>query len=386
MTRLIQLAGYTAPQTGSFVPFLQSVLGEARARGWDVEAVFPHEAGDRSWLDELRAAGIPVQLASGSRRELTDWLSGRLGAGEPTVLHTHFTVYDVAAALAGRRRPQVSVYWHVHTVLSDRPRVMLANAVKFAIFGRYVDRILSPSADVAQEVRRRRFGDRSGKVSVFPNAIDPEAFPTPSPRQRAAFRDELGIAEDREVLLHFGRLWHLKDGDIFVDALAVLARQGRPVLGLSNQGGEEARRAAAARGVEEHLKLVGMLPDPRALYGAADVLVASSRGETMPYTVMEALCSGTPVVASDLPGHRYLGDHLEACTIAPRDADQIAAAIASFLDMDRERRARECEIARQWIEERLDVRAAARRLVDDYERTIGGSPTTLGQISPDSGS
>jgi glycosyltransferase involved in cell wall biosynthesis len=135
-----------------------------------------------------------------------------------------------------------------------------------------------------------------------------------------------------------------------------------------NQGGAAASEAAARRGIEAHVRSVGQLPQANPFYGAADVLVASSRGETMPFTVMESLCSGTPVVASDLPGHRYLGDQLEACTIVPRDAGRLAAAVAEFLDMEDEQRARICAAARDWIVEHLDVHAAAARLVDDYEQ------------------
>jgi glycosyltransferase involved in cell wall biosynthesis len=90
----------------------------------------------------------------------------------------------------------------------------------------------------------------------------------------------------------------------------------------------------------------------------------------MPFTVVEALCSGTPVVASDLAGHRYFGDELEACAIVPRDGSRYAAAIAAFLDMDPARRRRECEQARAWIEARLDVRVAAQQLLRQYETTI----------------
>lgn len=369
MTRLLHLAAYASPQTGSFVPFVSSVLSAAQGRGWDAGAVFPAAAAGRDWIEELRGAALGVELASGSRRVLTRWLGERLGDGaEPTILHTHFTSYDVAAALAARRRPDVHVYWHVHTVLSGRPRALLGNALKLSLLGRYVDRILTPSADVAVELTRRLA--RREKVSVFPNAIDPEAFPASSPEQRAACRRELGLPQDAGVLLHFGRDWHLKDGDAFLDALAVLVGQGRSVVGLVNQGGEAAQRAARLRGLEANVRLVGTLPQAQKLYGAADVLVSCSRGETMPFTVTEALCSGIPVVASDLAGHRYLGDRLDACTIVPRDAGRTAAAIAAFLDADPARRARQQLAARAWIEQHLDVRVAAQRLLDDYEETL----------------
>jgi glycosyltransferase involved in cell wall biosynthesis len=377
MTRLVHLAPYALPQAGSFVPFMRCVLAEGKRRGWDVEAVLPGGAEHQPWIGEFNNAGIPVEYADGSRRQLTSWVRSRFGDdNEPTILHSHFTVYDVPAALASRGRPNLVVYWHIHTVLSNRPRALLANALKFSLIGRYVDRILAPSADVADELRRR-FAKR-GKVSVFPNAVDPRAFPVASSEQRAAFRKELGVPDEADVLLHFGRDWYLKDGDIFLEALRVLVEQGREVIGLVNQGGEDAERAAKRRGLEDHVRLVGLTPQPQKLYGAADLLVASSRGEAMPFTVIEALCSGIPVVASELPGHSYLGDRLDACTIVPRDANRIASAIAAFLDMDPNEEARQGATARDWISERLDVRAAATRLLDDYEQTMRGASTDPG--------
>ncbi|MEX2108309.1 MAG: glycosyltransferase family 4 protein [Solirubrobacterales bacterium] len=378
MTRLVHLAAYPRPQAGSFIPFMRSVLDAAQARGWDVVAVLPTEAAGREWIGQFEDAEISVEYAYGSRRSLTRWLRGRLkDSDEQTILHTHFTGYDVPAALAARGRPNVEVYWHIHTVLSDRPRARLANALKFSLIGRGVKRVLTPSSDVADELVKR--GTKREKVSVFPNAIDAEAFQPASPEQRARLRQELGIPEGPDVLLHFGRDWYLKDGDIFLDALAILIEQGRSVIGLVNQGGEAAQRAAELRDLEAHVRLVGLFPQPQKLYGAADLMVASSRGEGMPFAMIEALCSGLPVVASDLPGHRFMGDRVESCAIVSRDASKMATAIAAFLDMRSEARAALGESAHRWIAENLDLRAAAERLLDDYEQTLreSGSHATV---------
>jgi glycosyltransferase involved in cell wall biosynthesis len=371
LTRLIHLAGYEPEQRGSFVPFVLAVLSAAQARGWDVEAVFPESARECFWLADFRDAGIPVAFVSGSRRELTRWLGERLDPREPAVLHTHFTRYDVPAALIAR--PDVHVYWHVHTVLSRRPRAVAGHLAKFRSMGRYVDRILSPAANVAESIARRG-GDR-GKISVFPNTIDPTAFPAIGAGGRREARAALGVPPGAEVLLHFGRDWHIKGGRVFLDALAALLAEGRPVLGLFNQPGAGARRYVARCGLGDHVRTVGLVPDPRELYGAADVMVAPSRGETMPFTVMEALCSGTPVVASDLPGHRFLGDELEGCAIAPRKPQPFAEAVRRFLETPPDARARLCDVAREWISERLDVRVAAQRLLEDYEARLAGAAT-----------
>lgn len=368
MSRLVHLAGYEPEQRGSFVPFVLAVLRAGQDRGWDVEAVFPEGARGRFWLADFHDAGIPVSFASGSRRHLTLWLDERLGGRDPTVLHTHFTRFDVPAALVARGRPNVSVYWHIHTFLARRPRAVVGQVAKFASLGRYVDRILSPAANVAASVARRG-GDRR-KISVFPNAVDTAAFPALGPERREEARRALDLPSEAEVLLHLGRDWRIKGGRVFLDALAALRAEGRPVRALFNQPGPEAKRYIARRNLGDIVKTVDLLPDPRVLYGAADVTVAPSRGEAMPFAVVESLCSGTPVVASDLPGHRVLGDALESCAVVPRKPKPFIAAIRSFLEMDGQARARGRVEARAWIGDHLDVRVAAQTLLESYEASL----------------
>jgi glycosyltransferase involved in cell wall biosynthesis len=275
---------------------------------------------------------------------------------------------DLAAALAARRRPNVAVYWHVHTVLPRHPRAMLAGALKFATAGRMVDRILCPSINIAEAVARR-FGP-SAKIEVFPSPIDVAAYPTLDAEQRAEAREEMGVPDGARCVLHFGRAWRLKGGDIFVAAMAELARDGRRVFGLANQGGDDGRRDVRRSEMEDVVSVVGPVPDIHKLYGAADVFAAPSRGEGMPFSVIEALCSGVPVVASDLPGHRFIADEVDACVIAPREPRELAAAIGGFLDADPHQVAERCLAARGWIERNLDLDAATERLFADYEQTI----------------
>jgi glycosyltransferase involved in cell wall biosynthesis len=366
--RLIELAEFTPVHAGSFVPFFASVLSESAGRGWDTQVVLPEAARDRGWISELEAGGAQLHFHSGSRRDNAAWLSSLLEGGDgPTLLHTHFTTYDLAAVAAARGREATSVYWHIHTVLSDTPRAVLANMAKFATAGRRVERILCPSQNIADGVSRRL--GPSDRISVFPSPIDVASFPVQR-RHRDAARAELGVPEDVQVLLTFGRDWKIKGGDVFVESLKMLRDEGRPVFGVINQGKEEARAEVVAAGADGYAAIVGPVPDQRSLFAAADVFVAPSRGEGMPFSVIEALCSGIPVVASDLPGHRFVADHLDACTIAPREGRPVADAVAEFLDAPAADVAAECDAAREWIDANLDLRAATLKLVGYYQETF----------------
>ncbi len=369
MARLIHLAAYPNAHPGSFVPSLAAILDVAGSRGWETVAVLPPMAADRAWIGVLEATGAELAFIEPGRREPVRALRRHLaGLGEPTVLHTHWTRYDLAAAAVGRGRPNVHIYWHVHTVLAGGPRAELANRVKFRTLGNAVEAIFTPAADVAAELVSR--GAPAAKVTIFPNAIDTSRFSLATPGSREAARSRFELPPEAEVLLHFGRDWELKGGDLFLDAVARLAAEGRPVYALVNQGGETAEAAAAARDLGSRLRIVGLVEDPRELYHAADALVSSSIGENMPYAVTEALCAGIPVVAGELVGHREVAEQVDNCEIVRRDPESIATALTSFLDRPVVEAQDAAEAAHRWVADNLDVRASAERLVDRYEADL----------------
>lgn len=100
-----------------------------------------------------------------------------------------------------------------------------------------------------------------------------------------------------------------KGHDVLLDALATLrARHWRwTCVGSLDRDpafAERLRRRAAARGLADRIRFTGPLAGAELArsYGAADVLVLPSRGETYGMVVTEALARGLPVVAADVGG------------------------------------------------------------------------------------
>ena len=101
--RLVHLAGYGGPYPGSFIPMLRAVMGAAAPRLGVRDGVHAGLARARV-AGRAREDGIPYRFSpeGASRRELTAWVADLLAEQDgPTVLHTHFTAFDVAAAVAG---------------------------------------------------------------------------------------------------------------------------------------------------------------------------------------------------------------------------------------------------------------------------------------------
>jgi alpha-1,3-rhamnosyl/mannosyltransferase len=370
--RLVHLCGFGATHSGSFIPMLASVLRAALERGWRVEAVFPPRAADRYWLRELRDSGVECQIVPDKpMRTPARFVSALLEESrQPTILHTHFSVYDIPAALATRRRSDVALVWHVHTVLSAGVRVHLTNLARFSLFGRSADLILCPAQNIADGMVAR--GAPRRRVEVFPSPIDVDFFPLAGAERRAAARDELEIPPDRTVLLHFGRDARIKGTDLFLAAADALAADDPSIHALLHVGDRRGLGMAQFErsALPDCVHLIRPVDDIRLLYAGADVLIAPSRGEGMPFVVVECLSSGTPVVASDLPGHRMLAEELDDCVVVDRDVGKIARATRAMLDRPEAEREEGAARAHAWVGERLRLEAATERLFATYDRLL----------------
>ncbi|MGC2374796.1 MAG: glycosyltransferase family 4 protein [Solirubrobacteraceae bacterium] len=368
--RLIHLADYGGTYPGSFIPMVRAVLEGGRRRGWSVEAVFSEVARDRVWLSELREEGFDCRLAPTGRRMLSQMLEEITAADELTILHTHFTAFDLPAARAARRHNQVISYWHLHSALRPGAWQQLRNAVKFGPLSKGVEEILCVAPNILNQACRR-LAPRDRLVLV-PNAIDLQRFPLVTPEHRRRARETLALPADAQVVLHFGWDWHRKGGDVFLGAIASLlprANMGN-LMAITVADHEPARALADSLRIPEHVRTLQPNDDVRAFYAAADVFVAPSRGEGHPFAVAEALASGLPVVASPIPGHEMIAEAVKGCRIAALNPSSFADAIAATLTLPTADRERLRTAARDWVVDEMDIAAWSERMLARYEHAL----------------
>jgi len=339
-------------------------------RGWGTEVVLPDVVEGAGWLSQLEAAGADITLLPSLGRSSLNRAVAQIVSREagPTLLHCHFTAFDISAALVARRRADALVFWHHHSALSSDPWIAARNVAKFAAIGRLVERIYCPAPDLCESLRRR--GAPGDRVALMPNAIDVGSFPLPSAAERAAARERLGLSAGAAVLLNFAWDWKLKGGELFHGTLAELRDSGREVFGLQVGATNESVESRGRLGLEDNLRLLDQVEDVAELYSAADVFVASSPAEGVPFAVIEALSSGVALAATDIPGHALLADQLGAARLAPGEPGAMAAAIGALLDRDPQAVEAAAAAAHQSVRERYSLGDWAARLMAEYERAL----------------
>src|SRR5258708_7710039 len=174
----------------------------------------------------------------------------------------------------------------------------------------------------ARDTFQRTIGTPTGLVRCVFNGVTAEEF------------DPVVKADDATDVVYVGEFRNIKGADLLIDAVARLRADGKPVtLTLAGDGEEiEALKAQIRRlGLGEAVRFIGHV---KARYGFSkgNLLVVPSRGDSMPYVVIEAAAAGIPMVAANVGGiPEIFGTHTDAL-FAPSNVGTMADAIGTVLE------------------------------------------------------
>lgn len=153
-------------------------------------------------------------------------------------------------------------------------------------------------------------GIERDEIYCIPNSVDVNLYVPVDGAEKKSIRSRLGIGQDRPVAVFTGRLVTTKGLPLLLrvwqrvvdsrpDALLVLVGSGG--LGLQNCE-QEIRAFVSEHGLAKHVAFTGSIENVRDYLQAADVFVFPSQRESFGISAVEAMASGLPVVASDIPG------------------------------------------------------------------------------------
>jgi len=249
--------------------------------------------------EEIEKEGVPVTemgllRKGGGGRGIVMLLREFLRKEKISLVHSHLYHANYFGRLAAFRERIPAVCTIHNTYASPKVHRRLINRW----LARKTARIIAVSVPVRDDILRYDGVDPS-KVIVIPNGVDPDSFDIPLTRVEA--RERLGIPADHFLIGTVGRLEEQKGLQYLVDAVRILREGGRKAfLLVAGSGREEARlREQATRGgVEDAVFFLGTRTDVPELYRAMDVFALSSLWEGGPITLLEAMASGLPVVAT----------------------------------------------------------------------------------------
>jgi len=142
---------------------------------------------------------------------------------------------------------------------------------------------------------------KKGKVTILPNAIDPERFKF-NENARQGIRERYGIKDDDFVVGHVGRFYPQKNHEFLIDVFAELhKRKVNAKLLLLGDGPlqDRIKQKVESLGLANAVIFAGLLKDPAPFYSAMDVFAFPSLWEGLGIVLLEAQYNGLPCVVSD---------------------------------------------------------------------------------------
>ena len=299
----------------------------------DFEHAVVTMAGEGRLASRLPAAVSVVRVAKrpGNDPRAVLGLVRTLRALRPDVVHSrNWGAFDAvyAARLAGVR----AVVHGEHGREASDPR---GENRRRSALRRWLSPLISRYVTVSEDLRSWLLADvgiAARKVVTIPNGVDTARF---APVDQEGARAALGLAPAARVVGTVGRLDPVKDQAGLVEAFAAVRREhpaARLVIAGDGPCAADLRARVERLGLGDAVALLGERHDIPRVLAALDVFVLPSIAEGMSNTVLEAMATGLPVVATRVGANPELVDDGVTGTLVPaRAPDALARAIASYV-------------------------------------------------------
>lgn len=196
-------------------------------------------------------------------------------------------------------------------------------------------------------------------ATVVSNGVDTDRF-RPDPAARARIRAELGISEDRAVLLQAARVDPMKDYASLLQAFRL--QNGTADLVIVGKGTDSLPPMPG-------LHRLGVRTDMPDIYAAADVIVMSSAfGEGFPNVVGEGMACGLVPVVTDVGDASLIAGESGHC-VPSSDPDALAQALSDVINGLSAKRGEWSTLARRHIEGTFSLAASVNRLDGIIEKS-----------------
>lgn len=342
--RILSILTYYAPHWTGLTQHAQRVAEGLAARGHNVTVLTTrhrHDLARDEMINGVRVVRLqPVsRFSRGMITPAIPWAAARLIAQHDVVqIHTPLPEAPIIGLLCKILNRPLLMTHHGDVVMPKGPFNQFVQRSAFVVLqqaGRLADAVTSYSRDYADHSPLlRQF--RSKLRYIYP----PVQMPPPDRAAAAAWRTELGL--DGKKLIGFAGRWVEEKGfDYLLQALPKI-RESYPEAHLVYAGEQQVvydnfytRCLPLIEAQRDHVTFLGLLHDPQQManfYAMCDLFTLPSRTDMMALVQVESLLSGTPVVATDIPGARVVIQETGmGKLVPPHDPPALAQGIVEVL-------------------------------------------------------
>lgn len=244
------------------------------------------------------------------------------------IVHAQSTLMGIVGFLAKKllEKPYI-IYWRGSE--SYLPWLFKEPISKLIL--RAADAALALTEDMKTEMQKICSRD----VNVIPNGIDLESFEDLPIKE--AIRGRLGLNNDDNLILFVGTFRPVKGLRYLIQAMNIIKQKGTSMrLMLVGYGKERDYLKSLIEGLnlEGYVAFAGKVLNEKVpqYMAAADILVLPSLSEGFPVTILEAMASGLPIVATRVGGlPEIIKDEKNGFLVEPANPEQIADKVLTLL-------------------------------------------------------
>ena len=237
---------------------------------------------------------------------------------QPDIIHTHTFKPGVIGRILAKRYGVKRIIHTYHGLIFDS---YFSKSLSMALAK--MDKYLAKSTDVIialSEIQQQQIISKIGdlpedKLRVIPLSVSKKDY-TFSQEKGLAFREEVGISNDKLLLGMVGRLVEVKNVELSISAFAELIKQAKnanSLLLIVGNGDQRDMLFKRAQDLGLNVELEKAMPDTDIvfmqwqrnlvpIYSAMDLLVLSSKNEGTPFNIIEAQMMQTAILAPRVGG------------------------------------------------------------------------------------
>lgn len=389
MIKVLQVLEATVGGTRRHLVSLVEGLDKSR---FQVEIAAPRirqgTIDDTSFTDEIKALGVRIHTVDMRRsiQPLADlralWvLTNIIRREKYDIVHVHSSKAGFLGRIAARLNRVPVVYTpNGFYFLSNMPPAKIKIYLLLErLAGRLTDCLVAVS-DSEREQAVNHSLISPAKILVIPNAIDAHHF-RPDPVIGRQLRIELGIPDDAMVVGTVARFIDQKDPITFIRAARLIADRMPDVRFLWCGEGpmrQEIEQLAAELELTSVTHFLGYRKDIANIMNVFDLFVLTSIFEGLPYTILEAMAVGLPLVVTDVVGNRdVVVDGQNGLVVVPRSPEEVANAV-SKLFQNREKRLLMGQASYYLVTKHYRIQDMVSNIEEVYEDLLQSTQLRLG--------
>ncbi len=260
-----------------------------------------------------RVYDIPFARSPKSKDNLRAYkeLKQVIDNGHYDVVHCNTPMGGIVTRLAARRarKKGAKIYYTAHGFHfykgAPKKNWLVFYPVE-KIFSRMTDQLITITEEDYRLASKKFYCTVKRMHGV---GVDERRYYLVDEKRKEQLRREMGFKNQEKILVCIGELLPNKNQKMIISVMQDIVRQySDAILLLAGNGPEKGNLESyiKEKRLEKNVRLLGYVTNMQEYQHIADVAVSCSKREGLPLNIVEAMLSGTPVIATENRGHREL--------------------------------------------------------------------------------